>query len=187
MNRDRHLGRAGTFVRTALIVFCCAFSPIVAGAQITQAEYATRRAALTSRVNTDGVYLVLGGPEPKENYDKFWQAQNFRYMTGFLEPGSALVIVRKDGKDRAMLFVAPKDPAQEVWTGERLGVKGVQSLGMEGRDASTLRAVLDSTLAGGAQLFAVGDFSRGGVRRGTANRDEQGRADSQHRLDPAEG
>lgn len=149
-------------MRAALIVFGCGVVPVMAGAQITQAEYAARRAALTSRVNTDGVYLVLGGPEPKENYDKFWQAQNFRYMTGFLEPGSALVIVRKNGQDHPMLFVAPKDPAQEVWTGERLGVKGVQSLGMEGRDASTLRAVLDSTLAGGAQLFAVGDFSRGG-------------------------
>ncbi|MDA1081891.1 MAG: aminopeptidase P family protein [Gemmatimonadetes bacterium] len=131
-------------------------------AQVMEPEYASRRAALTSRLG-DGVYLVLGASEPEANYENFWQAQNFRYLTGFLEPGAALVMVRKGGRDRAMLFVAPKDPAQEVWTGERLGVEGVRTKsGMEGRDARTLRAVLDSVLAGGTQLFAVGEFSRGG-------------------------
>lgn len=132
-------------------------------AQIPQSEYAARRAALMAR-HGDGVYLVLGAPEPRENYEHFWQAQNFRYLTGFLEPGSALVLVRRGGQDRLMLFVEPRDPAQEVWTGERLGVDGVRpKTGMEGRDARTLRAVLDSVLAGGAPLYAVGDFTSGGA------------------------
>lgn len=162
----------------ARVAFACAFLVArPAAAQITQAEYAARRAAFTGRVNADGVYLVLGAPEPKENYENFWQAQNFRYLTGFLEPDAALVIVRKDGKDRAFLFVEPKDPAQEVWTGERLGVDGVRSLGMEGRNASTLATVLDSVLAGGAPLFTVGDFSRGGADvpgpSGIRTRDDQ--------------
>lgn len=131
-------------------------------AQVAEAEYAARRAALTAR-HGDGVYLVLGAPEPKENYETFWQSQNFRYLTGFLEPGAALVIVRRNGQDRQMLFVEPRDPAQEVWTGERLGVEGVRpKTGMEGRDARTLRAVLDSVLAGGTPLHAVGDFTFGG-------------------------
>jgi Xaa-Pro aminopeptidase len=134
---------------------------VTARAQVTEVEYAARRAALTSKLG-DGVYLVLGAPEPRENYEVFWQAPNFRYLTGFLEPGAALVIVRQGGQDRPLLFVPPRDPAQEVWTGERLGVEGVRlRTGMEGRDARTLRAVLDSVLAGRATLFAVGDFSRG--------------------------
>ena len=156
MTRDRHLARAG--LTTALLVGLSAALP----AQITQAEYSARRAALTARVNTDGVYLVLGAPEPKENYENFWQAQNFRYLTGFLEPGAALVIVRKNGTDHQLLFVEPKDPALEVWTGERLGVQGAKLLGLEGRNSTTLRAVLDSVLAGGATLHTVGDFSRTG-------------------------
>ena len=159
MNRDRHLARTGVLVR-AVLTIVLAGAPL--GAQITQAEFAARRAAFTSRVNTDGVYLVFGGAKPKENYENFWQAQNFRYLTGFLEPGAALIIVRTDGRNHELLFVEPKDPTQEVWTGERLGLKGVTTLGMEGRDASTLRAVLDSALAGGVPLFAVGDFSRTG-------------------------
>ena len=132
-------------------------------AQITQAEYASRRAALTKALPSDGVLLVLGGPEPKENYQKFWQAENFNYLTGFLEPGAALIIVRKNGVEQGTLFVAPRDPAQEVWTGARLGVDGVKpKTGLTGRDVAQLRAVLDSLLADGGSLFTVGEFSRGG-------------------------
>jgi Xaa-Pro aminopeptidase len=138
----------------ALIAFASA------GAQVLEPEYAARRAALTSKLG-DGVYLVLGAREPKENYEVFWQAQNFRYLTGFLEPEGSLLIVRKNGQDTPFLFVEPRNPAQEVWTGERLGVEGVKSRkGMSGREASTLRPVLDSVLAGNPTLFVVGDLSR---------------------------
>ena len=133
------------------------------GAQITQAEYASRRAALTASLGGDGVLLVLGAREPKENYLAFWQSQHFNYLTGFQEPDAALVIVRRNGADMAMLFVQPRDPAQEVWTGARLGVDGVkQAMGIEGRPGGSLRAVLDSLLASGSTLYTVGDFSRGG-------------------------
>jgi Xaa-Pro aminopeptidase len=133
------------------------------GAQITQAEYAARRSALAASLPGDGVIVVLGAREPKENFLSFWQAEHFNYLTGFLEPDAALVIVRKDGEERSMLFVEPRDPAQEVWTGTRLGVERVKpAMGMEGRVAATLRAVLDSLFAPGTTLFTVGDFSRGG-------------------------
>jgi Xaa-Pro aminopeptidase len=150
------------FVRRFLLVLLlAAAAPLQA--QITQAEYAARRAGVTKALSSDGVLLVLGGPEPKENYSKFWQSENFNYLTGFLEPGSALIIVRKNGVDQGMLFVAPRDPAQEVWTGARLGVDGVNpKTGLVGRDAAQLRAVLDSLLADGGSLFTVGEFSRGG-------------------------
>jgi Xaa-Pro aminopeptidase len=133
------------------------------GAQITQAEYASRRAALTASLGGDGVVLVLGAREPKENYLAFWQSQHFNYLTGFQEPDAALVIVRRNGADQAMLFVQPRDPGQEVWTGARLGVEGVRpAMGIQGRPADALRATLDSLLAPGSTLYIVGDFSRGG-------------------------
>ncbi len=162
--------------RAALTVLAVCLPRLVA-AQVGQAEYATRRAALTGR-HGDGVYFIPGAPEPKENYENFWQAQNFRYLTGFLEPGAALLIVRRNGHDRTLLFVEPKDPAQEVWTGDRLGVEGVRgATGMEGRDAGSLDTVLDSVLAGAAHLFVVGDYSTGGVDvpalRAPRTRDDQ--------------
>lgn len=135
----------------------------VLGAQIPQSEYQARRSALVRSLPGDGVLLVLGAPEPRENFQNFWQAENFRYLTGFLEPDAGLVIVRRGDVEQAMLFVPPKDPALEVWTGERLGLDGAKSqLGLEGRDAATLRGVLDSLLSGGGALYAVGDFSTGG-------------------------
>ena len=141
--------------------FAAASAP--AAAQITQAEYASRRAALTKALPSDGVLLVLGSREPKENYQTFWQAESFNYLTGFLEPDASLIIVRKNGSEQMLLFVQPKNPAAEVWTGARLGAEGVRpKLGMEGRDAESLRAVLDSLLASGGNLFTVGDFSRSG-------------------------
>ena len=134
------------------------------GAQIPQPEYTARRAALAASLPGDGVLLVFGAPEPKENFQNFWQAENFRYLTGFLEPNAALVIVRRSGAERSLLFVEPRDPAQEVWTGERLGVAGVRpQLGMDGRESRTLRGVLDSLLADGGALYTVGDFSAGGA------------------------
>lgn len=151
------------FIRPLARLVCAGaflFAPGAASAQVTEAEYAARRAGLTAKLG-DGVYLALGAREPGLNHESFWQAYNFRYLTGFLEPGAALVVVRKDGKDTPMLFVPPKDPAQEVWTGERLGVAAVKTkMGMEGRDARTLRAVLDSVLTDATRLMVVADLSR---------------------------
>ena len=144
-----------------IALIACAASLL--GAQVPQSEYQARREAFVSSLPGDGVALVLGAREPVENYLTFWQSQNFRYLTGFLEPNAALVVVRRDGVSRAMIFVPPKDAAQEVWTGERLGVDGAKAqMGLEGRDAAALRRVLDSLITGGGALFAVGDFSRGG-------------------------
>jgi Xaa-Pro aminopeptidase len=114
-------------------------------AQVTQAEYGTRRAALANQFSGDGIIVVPGAPEPKHDYEVFTQDYTFNYLTGFLEPDAALVIIHKGGTDRALLFVQPKDPSQEVWTGKRLGAAGVKDrFGMEGRDAATLRKVIDS-------------------------------------------
>ncbi|MBM4192820.1 MAG: M24 family metallopeptidase [Gemmatimonadetes bacterium] len=148
---------------TAVLVAVLAAAPKAATAQIAESEYAARRAAFTASLG-DGVYLILGAPDPRQDYEPWWQAPNFRYLTGFLEPGASLIIVRKDGKDAGMLFVPPRDPAQEVWTGERLGVEGVRRSRptLEGRAVGTLRTVLDSVLKAGAALYVVADLSRGG-------------------------
>jgi len=117
-------------------------------AQITQAEYAGRRAALSKELGGDGIVVVKGAAEPEHDYDVFVQGRTFNYLTGFLEPGAALVIVHQGGNDRTMLFVQPKDPAQEVWTGRRLGIAAVKDrFGLEGRDAAALQMVVDSLKA----------------------------------------
>ena len=137
-------------------------------AQITQAEYGARRAALAKEFSSDGIIVVMGAPAPKHDYEVFTQDYTFNYLTGFLEPDAALVIVHKGGADRALLFVQPKDPSQEVWTGRRLGAAGVKErFGMEGRDATTLRKVIDSLKSANAGLKEVNATAQVERLRGT--------------------
>ncbi len=139
------------------LVALLAFAATPAFPQVPQAEYAARRAALLKALATDGIVVVMGAPEPKHDYEVFTQDQTFNYLTGFREPDAALVIVRKGGSEHTMLFVQPRDPAQEVWTGRRLGVAGVQgAFGIEGRDARTLRSVVDSLRSAGGGLKPFG-------------------------------
>ena len=139
-----------------------ALFPALAQAQIPNAEYAARRAALAARLQ-NGIVVAIGSPEPEEDFILFNQNSQFRYLTGFLEPEAALVMVVRNGavSGTPMLFVQPSDPAREVWTGHRLGVPAVQTaFGLEGRDAATLGRVVDSLLAleTSTALFAIGNL-----------------------------
>lgn len=129
-----------------------------AAAQVPQAEFAARRTALAAAI-PDGVLLVLGNGEPNPDYVPFHQHPHFFYLTGFDEPGAALVIVKQGEARRELLFVRGRNPAQEVWNGARLGAEGVRpALGMEGRDAAVLRTTLDSILRDQRTLHVLGDI-----------------------------
>lgn len=136
--------------------------PLALGGQIPQSEYAARRAAL-ARVLGNGIVVAIGSPEPEEDYIAFYQNSPFVYLTGFREPDADLVFEVKDGQivGSQKLFVQPSDPAEEVWTGERVGVGGVQALGFEGRAQQTLLNVLDSLLTrdSTATLHVVGNYN----------------------------
>jgi Xaa-Pro aminopeptidase len=58
------------------------------------------------------------------------------------------------------MFVEPRLPSREVWTGSRIGVEGIGTLtGMKGRDVADLPKVLDSLAAAGLVFSVVGDIS----------------------------
>lgn len=144
------------------VVLVLAHLPLSLRAQITQAEFASRRAALAAALG-DGVLVAFGSPEPEEDYISFYQNSQFRYLTGFNEPDAALVLDIKSGKVAGQhLFVLPSDPSREMWTGKRLGLTGVkQFLGFESHEGSTLARVLDSLLArsGTSVLHVVGNYA----------------------------
>ncbi|NOQ30872.1 MAG: M24 family metallopeptidase [Helicobacteraceae bacterium] len=48
---------------------------------------------------------------------------NFWYLSGFEEDNSTLVFIKTKKKSRVILFVQKRDKTQELWNGERLGVK----------------------------------------------------------------
>jgi Xaa-Pro aminopeptidase len=138
-------------------------------AQIPQAEYAQRRAALAAKIQ-DGVLVAIGGKEPVQDYLSFYQNEPFTYLTGYNEPNAALVMVKRGGQTTATLFVEERDPAAEVWTGKRFGPEGAtKATGIEARPVEQLRPVLDSLLKTATQLYVVGNVQFGG-RQGEEQR-----------------
>lgn len=156
-------------VLAALVVLLL---PSAALTQVAPAEYAQRRERLAAAIG-DGVVLALGAPEPSEDYLSFFQSSRFLYLTGVREPDAALVMVKRGGDVRSILFVEPRDPATEVWSGRRMGPAGAtRATGVPARESGELRAVLDSLLAGGGTLWVVGELGPDEAER-TLSRDEQ--------------
>ena len=142
--------------RIALAVLCL---PALLGAQSPQ-EYAARRLTVATKLPSDGVLVALGASEPSQDYLSFSQAPSFFWLTGFREPDAALVMVKKGGRVVATtLFVNPRQPSREVWTGSRTGVQGAYDLtGIRGRATSELTAMLDSLAGTGLPFQFVGEL-----------------------------
>jgi Xaa-Pro aminopeptidase len=130
-------------------------------AQIPQAEYAQRRAALAGKMQ-DGVLLAIGAKEPVQDYLSFYQSEPFTYLTGYNEPNAALVIVKRGAETSSTLFVEERNPGAEVWTGKRFGPEGAtKATGIAARPVEQLRPVLDSLLNAATQLYVVGNVQLG--------------------------
>ena len=91
-----------------------------------QAEIAARRAAVLAAIRPgvmvlparrEGAYGGVGEP--------FRQDSDFLYLTGFDEPDAVLVL-RSDTDAPFALFVRPRDPERERWSGPRAGPEGVR-------------------------------------------------------------
>jgi Xaa-Pro aminopeptidase len=127
---------------------------------IPREEYAARRQALAARLADTAVVIVaFGAREPAHDYERYTQAAGFRWLTGFLEPDAALVLVKRGAALDGTLFVPPSDPAREVWTGARAGLAGARATtGLATRANTALRATLDSLAATGLPMAVVGDL-----------------------------
>ncbi|TAM11208.1 MAG: Xaa-Pro aminopeptidase [Nevskiaceae bacterium] len=93
------------------------------------AEYARRRRTLMKAIGKHGVAIIPAATEQTRNRDveyRFRQDSDFWYLTGFREPEAVLVLApgRKEGE--FLLFVRPRDPERETWTGYRAGPEGAE-------------------------------------------------------------
>ncbi len=89
-------------------------------------ESIQRREKLFSQMKKNSLALITSGEEQIRNRDveyPFRASSDFFYLTGFTEPDSILVLLKKEGKQQTIIFVRPKDKKQEIWQGKRLGVK----------------------------------------------------------------
>ena len=93
---------------------------------IPAAEYQRRRHCLLDSIG-NGTAIIASAPLATMHNDVeyiFRQDSDFYYLTGFNEPGAIAVFAPHHEEHQFILFVQPKDPAQETWTGIRAGVEG---------------------------------------------------------------
>lgn len=101
------------------------------GGETTAETYHLRRVALLKRLDTVGVFCgVDREPGTEEVFVQVWnkmiQDPAFLFLTGINQAGCKLLLdpFAGDPDDREVLFLPKKDPAQEFWTGEKLGLSG---------------------------------------------------------------
>lgn len=106
------------------LAFVLAILTITASATERQnnTDYRARRQALATAMSADHGSLILFAPvEPEGQNDLygFRQENNFYYLTGWPEPGAAILIT--SDPYREVLFLPEHNATQEKWTGPKLG------------------------------------------------------------------
>ncbi len=90
-------------------------------------EYAARRAELISKIDGPTVIFGYTGHEDLSEFAVFFQEKNFYYLTGDDEPGGAVLLIPDPpaGKSlegpREILYLLPRNYAQEHWEGPKMG------------------------------------------------------------------
>ena len=142
-----------------LLALLLALAPATLAAQnIATSEYATRRDSLAARLDS-GVVVAFGGRTPVTP-ERFVQLPAFRYLTGFLEPDAALVMVVRGGTPRATLYTSARDPRRALYDGfPPDSTEVARRTGIEARSLEALPARLDSLAESGLPFYTLGDFA----------------------------
>lgn len=97
-------------------------------------EFARRRAVLLEELRElDAIAILHSAPMVERNHDveyPYRQNSDFFYLTGWRYPQAILILSPQEEADQpeVHLFVAPRIPKKEVWTGPRKGVDEAQKL-----------------------------------------------------------
>jgi Xaa-Pro aminopeptidase len=142
-----------------LLTLTLALAPATLAAQdIPTAEYAARRDSLAARLDS-GVVVAFGGRTPVTP-DRFVQLPAFRYLSGFLEPDAALVMVVRGGAPSTTLYTTARDPRRALYDGfPPDSAEVARRTGIEARSIDALPARLDSLAATGLPFYTLRDFA----------------------------
>jgi len=125
--------------------------------ELNGAPFRSRRRALLERME-GGVAVVATAAARLRNGDseyRFRPDSDFHFLTGFREPDAVLVLCKGRPEGEQVLFLQPRNPEQETWTGRRLGVdRAPAELGFdEAHPIGELDALLPGLLRGRDPLF----------------------------------
>jgi Xaa-Pro aminopeptidase len=120
--------------------------------------HAARRARVLATLGAEGALVVPAAPELHVGTDgelRYLPDADLYYLTGYIEPEAVLVLC-PSAESPYTLFVRPRDPDRERWTGARGGVEAARE--QFGADAAFPLAELPERLpklAAGADLLYV--------------------------------
>jgi Xaa-Pro aminopeptidase len=125
---------------------------------ISRDEYRARRAEL--RKSLDGVMVLFGANEPEDLHTGFFQDTNFLYLSGWREPGAAMLLT----KDQEILFLPERNRSQENFTGRKLGADDENAPQRTGFDKVLPRYQMDTAflraLESGGHVYTIPDDSQ---------------------------
>ncbi len=133
----------------AVVCFLFCFQAFALEKQ-SASEFHARRVALAARLN-GGAALLFGADEPTEEYLSWRQTDDLYYLTGWNEPGAALLIeaeytpapstsalpgtaVTKAQPYREILFLPERNLRMELYTGVKLDASTPNAASMTGVD-----------------------------------------------------
>ena len=110
------------------------------------ALFADHRSRALEAMPADSAMLLFGARHVLRNADTeypYRQHSDVFYLTGWRDP-EVVVLLRPGADEPVVMFVQPKDPEREVWTGYRYGPEGAREL--FGADAAHPADELDTLL-----------------------------------------
>ncbi len=129
--------------------------------------YLQHRQAFLDRMEDGDLALFPGASHVIRNHDveyPFRQQSDYLYLTGHQEADGMLMLAKGiEGLPEAALFVLPRDPERETWTGVRLGPEGAMSqLGFEQAwpVEELPKRVVDAIHAAGRLWYRVGEHAQ---------------------------
>lgn len=95
-------------------------------AELPKEEFGERRTRVFTQMQPNSALLLFSEIEKRRNNDctyPFRQDSYFWYLTGFNEPNAALLLLKTEQAEKAIIFLRSRDPLLETWNGRRLGVE----------------------------------------------------------------
>src|ERR1039458_3850427 len=129
------------FVSVALLAFAVSTVPGVPAQALEKhpaSVYRARRVALAAKLQ-GGVAVLFSAPEPLLDFMPYRQDEDFYYLTGWNEPGAALLIAADDSTPAAppavrgprvyseILFLPTRNLRLEKYTGVKLDRTSVEA------------------------------------------------------------
>ncbi len=151
-----------------LILCCLAVLPACALDSVPKPEYHQRRVALATAMKT-GIAILFANEEPQLEYQDYRQDEDFYYLTGWNEPGAAVVIIppaeasegtpgtgglgaRAAQPFREILFLPSRNIRAEMYTGVKMDANTPGVTAATGFDEvlpmTDLPAVLNKVISG---------------------------------------